>query len=285
MDEKKIIRAYDTLLMLNIIIITIAIMVGGVILMGLSGALVYIITRPFVKLVLTNNALERLHPENVWPLSIVLSIVAPLGIIPGYYFSFIHPIFSAGKSILIFIIILFLWFLLSSLILHLIFMTNKNEFFISLCIRENADKIKNFLKKKPDMNYLSRQGFTPLNEIVKRNERELAGLFITQGADVNKPADYGLTPLHIAARGNNTEIIELLFKAGAHPDAIDNNGNTPLLLACKYGNTAAASILIENKAGKDIQDKNGVSAYQAAIQNGLTEIAEKLVNLPAAGEK
>ena len=67
-----------------------------------------------------------------------------------------------------------------------------------------------------DVNIKDYEGWSPLHNVVYRNNIDLAELLIFAGADVNAVDDYyGESPLRVAVRRGNKEMQALLQKHGA----------------------------------------------------------------------
>lgn len=66
------------------ILTTFLIILGGLLLMGLPGALILTLTQPALSLILGKPAFRTLPGDNYWPFALALSVLFPLMIVPGY---------------------------------------------------------------------------------------------------------------------------------------------------------------------------------------------------------
>ncbi len=105
---------------------------------------------------------------------------------------------------------------------------------------------------------------------------------INAGADVNFVEKQGYTPLHIAALRGNIEIVKTLIGFGANVNAIDQNGETPLHKAALWGNTKVAEILLDCGANVHANNKDGTTALNLAIKKGNIETIRLLIQFHAS---
>ncbi len=85
-------------------------MVGGVVLLGLPGAILFELSAPLLQLLFGRDALKALPPDSLWPIAIIITVFWPLSIIGGYVVAFrlLHAT-GRGWQILSFAAILVLW--------------------------------------------------------------------------------------------------------------------------------------------------------------------------------
>lgn len=145
-----------------------------------------------------------------------------------------------------------------------------------------------------------RTGNTPLLLAVEAADRDLAELFLAEGADIFARNNKALTPaegalrfgpevtswfftgsrltetdnegrsvLHFAvAMGVSTDTLEVLLKAGAIPDIRDSNGETALHYAVEKNNISLAVSLLDNGADPFIENNDGMTPLVLAFSLG-----------------
>ena len=87
-------------------------------------------------------------------------------------------------------------------------------------------------------------GRTPLHEVAKWGQTEIAISLIEDGAEVNAQDKEGRTPLHEAGEWGQIDTAIALLEAGANPKAQDNQGRTPLSEVEQWGPTETAIALL-----------------------------------------
>lgn len=175
-------------------------------------------------------------------------------------------------------------------------------------------RVEQLLAKKPKLNRLTKQGYTPLlaasaaqkTEIVQMllaagadaniqaasSAEEDAGLtalliacqhdypnvakaLLDGGADVNFPSDKGNTPLGVASETGHTEIVKLLLQARANIDTPNAQGMTPLMLASHYGHTDVVRLLLRYHANLSLKDASGQTAFDYARKPRIVLLLEQ----------
>ena len=109
---------------------------------------------------------------------------------------------------------------------------------------------------------------TPFELILKKNNIELARLFIDAGADLHRIDNWGKTPLEYAAsHSRDTAILRLLIEKGAN---IHKGGSvsTPLHSAAASNNLQNIALLIE--LGADINGRN-IGGKFTSSQGGISQ--------------
>jgi len=153
----------------------------------------------------------------------------------------------------------------------------------TVCIECNINIMQKLLtipNMKKHINIENAYGYTPLIEVVKAEDIELANLLLENGADPKYiPINdiYSWTALHEASYLNDPDMIRALLTYGANINAPDIIKQTPLYYAIRnrYSlhpiiNTMVTRLLLENGAdANNIYDFNNVNArkYAYNIQN------------------
>lgn len=90
-----------------------------------------------------------------------------------------------------------------------------------------------FILRGADVNFLDKEGVSPLWESAMHADTNAMDLLLQRGADPNLGGINGQTPLHAAVNSllNTEEAIELLLDHGADPSLKDNDGLTALEFA------------------------------------------------------
>jgi len=124
------------------------------------------------------------------------------------------------------------------------------------------------------VNAKDEDGWTPLHFAVTK---EIAELFIAEGADVTAKNKWGGTTLQYAARRGYKEVVELLIAEGADVNAKDNYGQNTLLWAALGGHKETAELLMSKGADVDAKNTSGKAPLHNAAYNGNKEIVELLI--------
>ncbi|MEO7501226.1 MAG: ankyrin repeat domain-containing protein [Gemmatimonadaceae bacterium] len=93
-------------------------------------------------------------------------------------------------------------------------------------------------------------GLTPLHQLARSTDVEMAELFIDHGADLNaRDEDVSSTPLGAAAKLGNIAMVELFLRRGAKPNLPDDpQWATPLAWATRRGHSEVAELLRQHGA-------------------------------------
>ena len=133
------------------------------------------------------------------------------------------------------------------------------------------------LAKGADVNALSVNGTSPLDDACLRGQRELAELLLSLRANISERNRSGTTPLHDAALGGHPGIVGLLLDHGADIDIWDQeSGATPLYYAASLGRTEVVELLIDRGADISLKNRRGLSPLEAALENNQAEVADVL---------
>ena len=111
-----------------------------------------------------------------------------------------------------------------------------------------TDVIELLLAKRVKLNFLDKDGLSPLHFTVLPNQTKVAKLLLKAGADPNLRAGPDLnaqTPLHLAAKFKKKEIAVILLEAGGDVNQKDNDGKTPLDYAKSTGDSDLLNLFTE----------------------------------------
>jgi hypothetical protein len=100
--------------------------------------------------------------------------------------------------------------------------------------------------------------------------------FLASGPAINFMDKDGVTPLMHAACYNRVEVVKTLIERGADVNAVRADGFTPLLLAIFFGHLDVVRVLVENGADATATTRFGTSAHMWAAARGFREIAAYL---------
>ena len=158
-------------------------------------------------------------------------------------------------------------------------MNQKTEELYQACAEGDIEKVKNTLKRKPDINsHEWPSSFTPLHVCVSgqhdhEKRKEIVRILCGAGADPEKKeSQYGLTPLQYTGIRNKPVLAEALLQCGANINTTESNGATALHGAAFHGNIDVAKVLLEHGAEPLLTDSYGNTPLSLANQNGHTEL-------------
>ena len=138
--------------------------------------------------------------------------------------------------------------------------------------------IKKILNSGLDLNAVSRDGTTLLEEATIHHLPDLAIEIIRRGADVNLRPGILLPPLIAAAEVCSEDVVRSLLEHGAKANAKDPEGDTALLVAsahCKDGRIV--QILLKAGADPNASDDVGYTPLIAAAEGGNMRATEELI--------
>lgn len=95
------------------------------------------------------------------------------------------------------------------------------------------------------VNWVARDGFTPLQLACFFGQEEVARYLLERGADVHAVSRnaMGIQPIHAAVAGRNAAIVAAVIGAGADVNARQGSGDTPLEAALQNGDEAIIQLL------------------------------------------
>ena len=155
----------------------------------------------------------------------------------------------------------------------------------------SAEIMSLLLAKGADVNFLGRDGETPLMEA---NSAEKVKLLVTRGAQVNTTDKAGRTALMHAVDRGDVEVVEALLQAGADASVVNQEGATALMYALQEPSPynpqetakltrrrieAARLLLLRGKIGDvNAPDENGETLLMRAVNLGETELVKALLD-------
>ena len=146
---------------------------------------------------------------------------------------------------------------------------------ISWCI--SLEMAQYLVSKGIDINFVDKDGWTPLHDYSSRTRLDIAKFLISRGAHINARDNIGFTPLMIALNSSPISFIQFLIKNGADVNIRTDDKSTALHLAVMRGDVDIVKVLID--AGADVNAQNSgkmTPLHQAAI-DGRYEIVKLLV--------
>ena len=156
----------------------------------------------------------------------------------------------------------------------------KNKNLLIYVKNENINEIKNAIEDGADVNYTTRQGYTPLFESIFTGNKEIVKTLIEAGAkiDVLGDKDNG-PPLVSAARRGDVDVMKLLIEKGGNINIEhekDSSFDTPLHVASENKKDNAIEFLV-TKGAKLTIENNKYNNYN--FKTPLDIIAEKYVQV------
>lgn len=138
-----------------------------------------------------------------------------------------------------------------------------------------------FFSGKPDVNVVNRQGRTPLQDAVMKQNREEIVRLVKDGANVNVQDHDGNSLLHLVLRKLKTEtgnqkayngtlsIFKFLIKNNADLNQVNQLGQTPLHVAVQCIDLNAVQYLIKKHADVNRQDSDGNTPLMAVMHSDI----------------
>ncbi|KAF2731605.1 ankyrin [Polyplosphaeria fusca] len=125
---------------------------------------------------------------------------------------------------------------------------------------------------------------TVLIETIKRDDLNLATMFLERGADPNRPTQTGLRPIFAALTCSGAKMVQLLVKHGVDVKVRDAEGLTPLQVALecpsvhdKEAVTAISEALLSNEVDANVTYSDGKSILHQAVSLRLSRVAQLLI--------
>ena len=135
--------------------------------------------------------------------------------------------------------------------------------------------VKILLGLGADINVMSENGKTLVNEACFRAQTKTAEFLIRQGADIQMPDGRGRTCLMNSVP--QLKLCQLLIDKGARMNEQDNLGNTALHHAITKGNLKIVQLLLNRGSDQNIKNNLGDDALQLASLRGENMIVMELV--------
>lgn len=159
------------------------------------------------------------------------------------------------------------------------FNVNRVNKFGNLCISWSISvKMADYLiEEGVNINYRSKDGLTPLHDLIMSSRRDIAKYIIKQGADINAVDNIGISPLMYAIKIEPLTFIEFLIKNGANVNIKSSDRTTALHRAILRNDIEIVKLLIDADADVNAQDiRKNTPLHQAAI-DGRYEIVKLLI--------
>ncbi|PAF43129.1 hypothetical protein BKH40_07340 [Helicobacter sp. 11S02629-2] len=149
--------------------------------------------------------------------------------------------------------------------------------------KRDANKVKEILKTKPDLEVKNAKGQTPLMAAIYNHDNEIAFLLLDAGASVNSQDDMLNSPFLYAGAEGNLDFVKKALKHGANFGIYNRFGGTALIPASEKGHLDIVKLLVNTpNFPKDHVNNLGWSALLEAVILGNggkvhTEIVKALV--------
>jgi hypothetical protein len=153
----------------------------------------------------------------------------------------------------------------------------KGSPFLESLRRNDANAVKELIKKGADINQSYKDGGSLLYWLASGGYVDAAKIAIDNGADVNKPDDHGRTPLHEASINGRVNMVKLLIERGANPNARDDRGNTPLMEASLTNHNAVVVYLLQHGAMVNEKNQSKETALSLASRAKNEEVKQTLI--------
>ncbi|PSN40934.1 hypothetical protein C0J52_16263 [Blattella germanica] len=135
------------------------------------------------------------------------------------------------------------------------------------------------LELKCDLSFSNNQGYTPLMELVKEGNEEIAINLLKHGANPNAKDKYGNTLMHYAAENYLLKVVECLLELKSDINFSNNRGDTPLMEVAKEGNEEIAIKLLKHGSNANAKDRHGNTPMHYAAGKNLMKVMECLLEL------
>ena len=100
---------------------------------------------------------------------------------------------------------------------------------------EDAEKVKELLKKGANPNARTEGCWTPLHWAALNGHLDVVKLLLEKGADLDAKSEGDWTPLHFAAASGKLDVVKFLLEKGADPNARNKDGKRPVDVAREKG--------------------------------------------------
>jgi ankyrin repeat protein len=132
------------------------------------------------------------------------------------------------------------------------------------------------IKKGANVNFLDKNGMTPLMYASSNDCAGVAKLLIEHNATIDARGILATTPLLFATFNGHTHVAEVLLDHGANVNAQNTPGFTPLLYASLRGDTDTVKLLLAHGADRTLKTSDGETALDRAKEKGHTDIVDLL---------
>lgn len=141
--------------------------------------------------------------------------------------------------------------------------SDKDTALLTFVRREDMTNIKTSIDAGANVNYVTRQGYTPLYESVGTGNQQIIKILLDAGADINVPGDeYNGPPLIWAATKGDVNTMKLLLEKGGDINIKHekDTGGTALHKASENKKNDAILFLIDKGADLKVTNKYGQTA-------------------------
>ncbi|MEA2552315.1 MAG: hypothetical protein QOJ65_491, partial [Fimbriimonadaceae bacterium] len=136
-------------------------------------------------------------------------------------------------------------------------------------ICDNLELAKLVHEKGAPIDYVLKNGSTPLFVALLNNSSRMAEWLIDQGVDTTGVRN-SKTVLQLAAQVPSATITEKLIARGAKIDAPNTYWNSPLAIASRWGNLAVVKVLLKHHANPNAPDRFYGTPLHAAASSDNT---------------
>ncbi|MFH2143279.1 MAG: ankyrin repeat domain-containing protein, partial [Bacteroidota bacterium] len=176
-----------------------------------------------------------------------------------------------------------------------------NDSLVNAIVSSNPEKVKEFIQKGADVNYVNYDGTSVLILSIIGGNLDIVEYLINAGADYNKEFFY-ITALFndegyiiseimtsslivLAVNSGNVEILKFLHRkcrfSISNPDTINDNGNIKIIPvlhhAIRSGNIDIIRYCLNNRANVNTTDESGNTALHIASEKGSTDILDLIL--------
>ncbi|XP_050307400.1 uncharacterized protein LOC126744096 [Anthonomus grandis grandis] len=146
--------------------------------------------------------------------------------------------------------------------------------------QENQTEIASMLiENKSDINFLSKNKFSPLYMASLNGNKEICKKLIESGVNVDLKNENDITALHVAADKGYYTIVTLLLSHGADVNALTVANKSALHFASEKGHRKIVSLLLQKKAQVNaIVDESLLTPLHLAATNGHTATVKLLLS-------
>lgn len=123
----------------------------------------------------------------------------------------------------------------------------------------------------------------PLDEAIRKGDRDSVQLLVENGADVNAIGAFGIAPLISAIFGQDAKLIDILLRYGADVNTKTQKGESALAFAIRHGCADVAALLMKPPARAsraETPTQAAKPACAAAPLNAGTDGDERRISFP-----
>ncbi len=146
---------------------------------------------------------------------------------------------------------------------------------------ERRDMVRRLIELNVDVNAKGSIGYTPVGVAAMRDDPEILGMLIKNGAKLDVHDGAKGTPLLNAIQFQYDENVRMLLAAGANADLAGAFGMTPLMMAAQMGRADYVDALLAKGADVNMRGDQQSTALYFALFEGHDDIARKLIRAGA----